>query len=93
MTPEEAIMLLNNEYRLIECRMMRWKGTEKENTESFKYRMDVLESLKMAIAALMEVQRYRKIGTVEECRKAGEKQKEIADENTRILRELWMRNH
>ena len=33
------------------------------------------EALNMAICALKEVQQYRKIGTVEECREAVEKQK------------------
>ena len=32
-------------------------------------------ALSMAIAALKEIQRYREIGTVEECREAAEKQK------------------
>ena len=34
-----------------------------------------IKVFRMAISALKEVQRYRKIGTVEECRKAVEKQK------------------
>ena len=33
------------------------------------------EALDMAISALKEIQQYRKIGTVEECREAVEKQK------------------
>ena len=33
------------------------------------------EALEMAITALKEVQQYREIGTVEECREAREKQK------------------
>lgn len=33
------------------------------------------EALDMAISALKEIQQYRKIGTVEECREAREKQK------------------
>lgn len=36
---------------------------------------EICETIDTAITALKEVQQYRKIGTVEECRKAMEKQK------------------
>ena len=36
---------------------------------------EFLEALGIAISTLKEIQQYRKIGTVEECRKAVEKQK------------------
>ena len=75
MTPEEAIEILDNEYKRIELQIMSLKGTIKENTESFRYRIDVKESLKTAITALEEIQQYRAIGTVEEFRGAMEKQK------------------
>ena len=75
MTPEEAIEILDNEYKRIELQIMSLKGTIKENTESFRYRIDVKESLKTAISALEEIQQYREIGTVEECREAVGKQK------------------
>ena len=98
MTPEEAIEILDNEYKRIELQIMSLKGTIKENTESFRYRIDVKESLKTAITALKEIQlykdnklclvptdvysrqcseldAYKEIGTVEECREAVEKQK------------------
>ena len=98
MTTEEAIEILDNEYRRIELQIIFLKGTIKENTESFRYRIDVKESLKTAISALKEIQlykdnklclipedvysrqcseldTYKEIGTVEECRKAVEKQK------------------
>lgn len=75
MTPEEAIEILDNEYKRIELQIMSLKGTIKENTESFRYRIDVKESLKTAISALKEIQQYRAIGTVESCRKAVERQK------------------
>lgn len=39
------------------------------------YAESVNEALKMARQALKEIQQYRKIGTVEECREAVEKQK------------------
>lgn len=43
---------------------------------SYSYSLkDQKQSLKMAIKALEEVQEYRKIGTVEECREAVEKTK------------------
>ena len=46
----------------------------KSNMPTSGYQM-LRESLDMAITALKEVQQYRKIGTVEECREATEKQK------------------
>ena len=58
--------------------------TENEAIEMFEERigLDVIEyvpeyaeGLRTAITALKEIQQYRKIGTVEECRKAVEKQK------------------
>lgn len=42
------------------------------------------EAIKLSIKALEEIQKYRAIGTVEECREAVEKQKEMkayCDEN------------
>lgn len=98
MTKQEAIEILDNEYRRIELQIIFLKGTIKENTESFRYRIDVKESLKTAISVLKEIQlykdnklclipedvysrqcseldAYKEIGTVEECREAVEKQK------------------
>ena len=46
-----------------------YKGSPKEK--------EACEACETAISALREVQRYRQIGTVEECRKAVEKQKPI----------------
>ena len=46
----------------------------KSNMPTSGYQM-LWESLNMAIEALKEVQQYREIGTVEECREAVEKQK------------------
>ena len=48
--------------------------TIKSNMPTSGYQM-LRESLDMAIKALEEIQQYREIGTVEECRKAVEKQK------------------
>ena len=48
--------------------------TIKSNMPTSGYQM-LRESLDMAISALKEIQQYREIGTVEECRKAVEKQK------------------
>ena len=39
-----------------------------------EYVPEYAEAMKMAISALEEIQQYRKIGTVEECREAREKQ-------------------
>lgn len=43
--------------------------------EYWTYKPTEVEAAKMAIAALEEIQQYREIGTVEECREAVEKQK------------------
>lgn len=58
MTENEAIK------RIKECR----------NTPNFQPYIYMNEALNMAIQALEEVQQYRKIGTVDECREAMEKQ-------------------
>lgn len=47
--------------------------TIKSNMPTSGYQM-LRESLDMAISALKEIQQYRAIGTVEECREAREKQ-------------------
>ena len=49
-------------------------NTLKNHTQYYAPTSD-LEALDMAIEALKEVQQYREIGTVEECREAVEKQK------------------
>lgn len=41
----------------------------------FDHAQDVNEALEIAKQALEEIQQYREIGTVEECREAAEKQK------------------
>ena len=41
----------------------------------YAYNPAYMNALDMAISALKEIQQYRKIGTVEECREAREKQK------------------
>lgn len=75
MTPKEAIEILDNQLKVVECKIMCFRGTEKENTKLFEHRIEIRESIKMAIESLKEVQRYWEIGTVKECRKAIEKQK------------------
>ena len=70
MTENEAIEALKNNYPKM-CKMVngRYQGGF-DNTES-----DFGQALTMAISVLKEIQQYRKIGTVEECREAVEKQK------------------
>lgn len=55
--------------------------TIKSNMPTSGYQM-LRESLDMAIIALKEIQQYREIGTVEECRKAMEKQKPKAPKDS-----------
>ena len=51
------------------------------------------EGIDSAIKALEEVQQYRKIGTVEECREAVEKQTAIEPEKVNIPCTSWTKAH
>ena len=70
--------------------------TIKSNMPTSGYQM-LRESLEMAIAALKEIQQYREIGTVEECREAVEKQKpkkcDVTKDNFRIYYKCPTCNH
>ena len=46
-----------------------------ENDVPTRGYLSIKEALDMTVSALKEVQQYREIGTVEECREAAEKQK------------------
>lgn len=63
MKSEEAILMMRN--RIDTASEIAGKGTDGK----------AFEDMEMAIAALKEIQQYREIGTVEECREAVEKQK------------------
>lgn len=63
MTENEAMALMR--CRIDTASEIAGKGTDGK----------AFEDMEMAIEALKEVQQYRKIGTVEECREAVEKQK------------------
>lgn len=63
MKPEEAILMMRN--RIDTASEIAGKGTDGK----------ALEDMEIAIEALKEVQQYREIGTVEECREAVEKTK------------------
>ena len=76
MTENEAISELEKfqiqvEHSIAEEECCEYDNSEKElqKDEKFLYAFD------MAISALKEIQQYREIGTVEECREAVEKQK------------------
>lgn len=64
MTPEEAIKTIRGAWSLM-C----------QTNIRFDFVVDYREAAEMAISALKEIQQYREIGTVEECREAAEKQK------------------
>ena len=53
----------------------------------------IYEMEELAIKALEEVQQYRKIGTVEECREAVEKQTAIEPEKVNIPCTSWTKAH
>lgn len=63
----------------------------------FDHAGDVNEALEIAKQALEEIQQYREIGTVEECREAVEKQKpkkcDVTKDNFRIYYKCPTCNH
>ncbi len=71
MTENEAIkdLMKHREASTKEIERLKGKGRD------FSYFQECVDSLDMAIQALEEVQQYRAIGTVEECREAMEKQR------------------
>ena len=74
MKPEEAIEVLSNELIVITDMIGYCKDFEKESDLALAYRVKRQEAHNAAISAIKEIQQYRKIGTVEECREAREKQ-------------------
>lgn len=75
MKPEEAIEVLSNELIVITDMIGYCRDFEKESNLALAYRVKRQDAYKIAISALKELQQYREIGTVEECREAVEKQK------------------
>ena len=74
MKPEEAIEVLSNELIVITDMIGYCRDFKKESDSALAYRVKRQEAHKIAISALKEIQQYREIGTVEECREAVEKQ-------------------
>ena len=82
MTENEAIKYIQSDIRILDKIIEFDKEFDpKADIIGFLERKPVYE---MAISALREVQRYRQIGTIEECHKAVEKQKPIA------IKEIYM---
>ena len=69
MKPEEAILMIRN--RIDTASEIAGKGTDGK----------AFEDMEMAIEALKEIQQYREIGNVEECREAVERQKPVKSED------------
>lgn len=74
MTEKEAMIILSNELKLIDATIEFGRDFKKMSERALEYLIKRSESMKMAIQALEEIQQYREIGTVEECREAMEKQ-------------------
>lgn len=68
MTPEEAIEIIWE--RHMDCEYYRFQFDDYPDGYDFEFDQAIL----MAAQALEEIQKYREIGTVEECREAREKQ-------------------
>lgn len=89
MTESEVIKIFENEVIILDCWIEHCKDiiadceTEDDEFDDDKEREELSlkdyterkEAFDVAISALKEIQQYREIGTVEECRKAVEKQK------------------
>lgn len=89
MTEREVIKIFENEVIILDCWIEHCKDiiadceTEEDEFDDDKERAELSlrdyterkEAFDVAITALKEVQQYREIGTVEECREAVEKQK------------------
>ena len=76
MTENEAIKELEKFQLQVEHSIAEEERCEYDNLEkALQEDKEFLEAFDMAISALKEIQQYRKIGTVEECREAVEKQK------------------
>lgn len=73
MTKNEAIKICNT--MIFAASLSNPQGTPLNMTKE-----ELTEAMGMAIKALEEVQQYRQIGTVEECREAMEKQTAISRE-------------
>lgn len=73
MTIDEAIKICNT--MIFAASLSNPQGTPLNMTKE-----ELTEAMGMAIKALEEVQQYRQIGTVEECREAMEKQTAISRE-------------
>lgn len=85
MTENEAIEVLQSaisESEKIIAQLSKMKTLAERKNRIGEYYSNIrncrseIESCNVAINALKEIQQYREIGTVEECRKAVEKQKE-----------------
>lgn len=84
MTENEAIDKLKN---------MRLFMQIEDNKNECKFTEDDYSANKMAIQALEEVQQYRQIGTVDECREAVEKQTAIEPKKVNIPCTSWTKAH
>lgn len=75
MTPEEAIERL---HQFLQQSIGIIEDADRGDDYAVKVKEDAekdLSAIQLAIEALKEIQQYRAIGTVEECREAVEKQK------------------
>lgn len=59
--------------------------------EDLPYSTFTVKAFEMAITALGEIQQYRAIGTVDECREAMERQREEKVKNRKLLRDFHNR--
>lgn len=84
MKPEEAIEILSIESMVVSSVIGFCNDFEGMSGKALEVRLKRRDALETAIEALKEVQKYREIGTVEECREAVEKQKP-----KKIYHEKW----
>lgn len=75
MKPEEAIEILTDELRTLSSIIDYYIDLEHTESKALRHKIKRKEAIESAITALAEIQQYREIGTMEECRAAMEKQK------------------
>ncbi|HJD37293.1 MAG TPA: hypothetical protein IAA00_10265 [Candidatus Blautia ornithocaccae] len=88
MTEKEAIEQLYDIMIQFEQDISEAECGDKYAIEAKEDSENALKALDIAINALKEIQQYREIGTVEECREAVEKRHEKPVDNRKVLKDF-----
>ena len=85
MTENEAMKILTDELQTVKSVIGYVKDFDLEYIHTLPYREKRRESLEIAIKDLEEIQRYRAIGTVDECKEAVEQLKTAKEAIRKLL--------